>query len=281
MNGTVPLDVLVVTGGHPFDHNGFHAIFDESPAVNATVVEQPAAEIILRPEFVSDYDAVLFYDQSGVIWDLETGGEAQFPDPPQHTVDIIEALLESGKGLVLVNHAIVSWPSWPLWREITGTSFMLLAEGELNGETVPCSGYRGGIIEPERNVTHRMTAEDPSHPVCAGLEAGFEITDELYLKTPGFENHPDILPLFRSDYDFSPRNFNRVPLVALADEQSWDHPQGSNLIAWAKRTGNSPVVASEAGDTPMAFANLSFRKFLENALKWVASDEAKAWACDS
>jgi hypothetical protein len=37
-------------------------------------------------------------------------------------------------------------------------------------------------------------------------------------------------------------------------------------------------VASEAGDGPLAYANPAFRQFLHNAIKWVASDQAKAWA---
>jgi len=204
-------------------------------------------------------------------------GKAHFPQPPAHYVETIEALLEGGKGLVLLNHATVQWPAWPLWREITGTSFML-AEGELNGETVPGSGYRGGAGEPHRNTTHRLTPVDASHPVCAGLEDGFEITDELYLKTPGFETRPDILPLFRSNYDFSPANFNPPPLAPAEQQKNWNHPRGSNLITWAKRTRNSPVLATESGDGPAAYSNPAFRRFLENAIRWVASDDAKQWA---
>jgi len=269
----MPLNVLMVTKGHPFDYNGFYAIFDENPELNTTVVEQPAAQIILRPEYVKDYDAVVFYD----MWGTEMDGKAHFPQPPAHYVETIEALLEGGKGLVLLNHATVQWPAWPLWREITGTSFML-AEGELNGETVPGSGYRGGAGEPHRNTTHRLTPVDASHPVCAGLEDGFEITDELYLKTPGFETRPDILPLFRSNYDFSPANFNPPPLAPAEQQKNWNHPRGSNLITWAKRTRNSPVLATESGDGPAAYSNPAFRRFLENAIRWVASDDAKQWA---
>ena len=266
------LNVLVVTKGHPFDYNGFYAIFDEEPEINHTVVEQPAAQIILRPEFVKDYDAVVFYD----MWGTEMDGKAHFPEPPADYVKAIEALLESGMGLVLLNHATVQWPAWPLWREITGTSFML-AEGELNGQTVPGSGYRGGAGEPHRNATHMLTPVDPSHPVAEGLGAGFEITDELYLKTAGFEDNPDILPLFRSDYDFSPENFNPPPLAPEEQQKNWSHPAGSNLITWAKRTRNSPVIATESGDGPEAYGNPEFRKFLMNAIRWVASDEAKTW----
>ncbi|MDA0339453.1 MAG: ThuA domain-containing protein, partial [Proteobacteria bacterium] len=257
------INVLVVTKGHPFDYNSFYAIFDESDELNATVVEQPAAQVMLRPENVSAYDAVVFYD----MWGTETDGGANFVSPPDDYVKTINALVESGMGMVLLNHATVQWPAWPYWREITGTSFML-TEGELYGETAPGSGYRGGGGEPERNATHRLIPVDPTHPVCAGLEAGFEITDELYIKTAGFEDDRDILPLFRSDYDFVKENFNPPPLAPAEEQANWDHPRGSNLITWAKRTGNSPVVATESGDGPLAYANPAFRLFLTNAIKW-------------
>lgn len=269
------LNVLVVTKGHPFDHNAFHAMFDENADVISTFVEQPAAQVMLRPENVAPYDAVVFYDMWGVPLD---GAGAARSRPPSDYVMAIEALLESGKGLVLLNHALVQWPLWPLWREISGSTFML-AEGELHGRRLPGSGYRGGAGEPHRNVTHRLSPVDPTHPVVAGLGDGFEITDELYLRTPHGPS-ADILPLLVSDYRFTQANFNPPPLAPSDQQQTWRHPDGDNVIVWAKRTGNSPVVASEAGDGPPAYANPAFRRVLANAIAWVASPEARAWAAE-
>ena len=269
----MPLNVLVVIKGHPYDYNAFHAMFDESPGLNATFVEQPAAQVLLQPENVSEYDAVLFYDMWGIRGD---GGDGS-RQPSDRYRSAIEAALESGVGLVLSNHALVQWPEWPLWREISGGSFML-NEGMLYGEKVPGSGYRGGAGQPERNATHRLRPATPGHPVVAGLEDGFEIVDEIYLKTSGFERNPDIVPLLRSDYAFVQENFTPPPLATAAEQASWKHPQGSNLIVWAKRTRNSPVVAMDSGDGPLAYANPAFRRLLSNALHWVASPEAKAWA---
>lgn len=265
--------VLVVTKGHPFDYNGFFAMFDDSKVLDATAVEQPAAQILLRPEFVVGYDAVFFYDMCGT----QPNEDGEFPMPPQHYVESVEAVLEKGVGLVLANHATVQWPGWPLWRDISGTSFML-QRGVLHGEVLPGSGYRGGAGEPERNVRHRLVPVDASHPVAAGLEDGFEIVDELYLKTAGFERDPNITPLFRSDYDFLSEHFNPPPYASAEEQTTWDHPRGSNLITWARRAGNSAVVVTEAGDGPEAYANPGFRRFLENALAWVASDHARDWA---
>jgi hypothetical protein len=270
----MPLQVLVVTKGHPYDYNGFHAMFDENPDITHTCVEQPAAQVILRPQNVAPYDAIVFYDMWGIPLDPTSSASAQ---PPADYVKSVEALLEAGKGLVLLNHALVQWPQWPLWREISGTTF-LLYEGRLSdGKLLPGSGYRGGGGEPHRNATHHLKVVDPRHPVTKGLGGGFDIVDELYLRTPQPVN-ADIVPLLTSDYAFTQANFNPPPLTTEEEKSRWNHPNGNDVIVWAKRTRNSPVVASEAGDGPAAYANPAFRTLLNDAIHWVASDEARAWA---
>lgn len=267
------LRVIVVVKGHDYDRNAFHAIFDDYADVDATFVEQPAAQVSLRPNEVEAYDAVLFYD----MWGISFGPTGLICDaPPSDYAASISALLKRGKGLVLLNHALVQWPAWPLWREISGTTFML-TQSALNGQILPGSGYRGGMGEPHRNATHRLSVVDVAHPVTRGLGEGFEIVDELYLRTP-LPKSADILPLLTSDYAFVQENFNPPPLASKEEQQRWQHPRGDNVIVWAKRTGNSPVVASEAGDGPLAYANPSFRKLIHNALHWVASDAARSWA---
>ncbi len=264
------INVLIVSKGHDFDHNAFLAMFDDMPGVGATLVQQPAAQILLQPENVAAYDAILFYDMSGIpgIGLLHDGAE-DTGIPPDGYRASIEALVERGIGLVLLNHATVSWPLWPLWRQISGSSFMLQS-GMLDGVEVPGSGYRGGH-GPHPNPTLRLVPQG-AHPVLEGLEDGFEITDEIYLKTSGFESR--VTPLLRGDFDFVAENFTPPPLAPAAEQENWNHPPGSNLIVWANRVGASPVVASDVGDSPAAFANPHFRRLLGNALRWVASEDA-------
>ena len=56
----------MVSKGHPYDHDAFLAMFEEGGDVELTLVQQPAAQVILQPDNVADYDAVLFYDMSGM-----------------------------------------------------------------------------------------------------------------------------------------------------------------------------------------------------------------------
>lgn len=264
---------LIVTKGHPFDYSAFHAIFDENLDLDSTFVEQPAAQVLLRPENIEPYDAIVFYDMWGVP--MGPGSEVNAIPSPDY-VRSVEALLEGGKGLVLLNHALVQWPHWPLWRQISGTTFRL-ARGEMNGIEVPGSGFRGGAGEPQRNARHRLAPLVVGHPVLAGLETGFEITDELYLRTP-LPTGDDIVPLLKSDFVFNQKNFTPPPLAPQAERANWSHPDGDGVIVWAKRTRNSPVIACEAGDGPAAYANPQFRRLLSNAIHWVASDDGRAWA---
>ena len=258
--------VLVVTRGHDFDHNAFIAMFAAMEGVDMTMAQQPAAQAALTPAHVSDYDVVFFYDMSGIpnIGLNHDRADADGNPDPAYAASI-EALLDTGVGILLANHATVSWPNWPLWREITGSSY-LLREGEIDGVVTPGSGYRGGH-GPLPNATVKLIPQ-ADHPVLAGLEGGFEITDELYLKSDGFETH--VSPLIRADYDFVYENFTPPPLAPPEQQQGWQHPPGSNLVVWTHRVRNANVVVTDLGDGPLAFENPDFRRLLENACHWLA-----------
>jgi hypothetical protein len=271
------VDLLIVTKGHAYERDAFMATFEADPRIHTTVVEQPAAQIVLRPASAVDYDVVLFYDMSGIALPGNglPGKPGDFVDPPLDYQRSLEALLQRGTGIVLMNHGLLSWPSWPLWRALSRTSF-LLRSATLDGRETPGSGFRGGAGEPQRNVTTQLSVATPGHPVLAGLEDGFEIEDELYLKTAEFE--ANVVPLLRSDYAFKAENFSPPPLASRAERKTWNHPPGSDLVAWAAACGRSPVVALELGDGPAAYANPSFRKLLCNSLRWAATAEAQDWA---
>ncbi|MFN0094509.1 MAG: ThuA domain-containing protein [Dehalococcoidia bacterium] len=266
-------NALLVTKGHAFDYAGFYGMCNALEGVTYTAVEQPAAQVMLRPENVAAYDAVVFYD----MWAVAPGPDGKFAPPPADYEKAIEAALNSGVGMVLLNHALVQWPGWPLWREISGTSFAL-RESTINGVTVPGSGYRGGGGEPHRNATHFLNNVAKGHAVTEGLGDGFEVTDEIYIKTKGFESNPDIVPLMRTSYPMVQANFNPPPMAPADEKARWKHEDGSTLFVWAKRTRNSPIVAMDSGDGPAAYENPAFRRLLANAITWVASPEAKAWA---
>jgi len=267
------INVLIVSKGHAYAHDSFLGMFTDMEGIEATLVEQPAAQTVLQPEHADVWDVVFFYDMSGIPGiGLTHDGSDDTGIPPARYVRAIEGLLETGKGLLLVNHATVSWPLWPLWREIHGSSFML-TQGELNGKKLPGSGYRGGH-GPLPSATIKLIPT-MAHPLLHGIEEGFEITDELYLKTD--EYGPNVVPLLNGDYAFVQENFTPPPLAPPGEQLNWSHPPGSNHIVWLNACRNAPVVVSDVGDSPLAYDDERYRKLIENACRWLASDAAREW----
>jgi hypothetical protein len=255
-----PLQVLLTTRGHPFDRNAFHSMLDGLPGMAFTAVEQPAAQAFFDPALAAPYGAFLLYDMAGVVFD--GGPKPRFLEPPEALRRGLEALCEAGQGFVVMHHAIAGWPTWEGWADFCGARFHY-APAELHGTAWPDSGYR-------HDVRHRLTPVDPTHPVVAGLEGGFELTDELYL-CPIFEDR--VTPLLRSDATFTDAHFySAAAAVAgrLHSREGWSHPPGSNLVAWTHEVGRSRVVTILCGDGPQAYASPDLQGLLGNALRYVA-----------
>ena len=262
------LNLLVVTKGHPFERDAFFSVFEAWTDVACTAVEQPAAQAFFSPQAAAPYDAIVLYDMPGI--EFRRDGPPVLHAPPAQLVTGFRELLDAGQGCVFLHHAIAGWPAWDAYAEVIGGRF-LYAPAKLRGRPCPDSGYRHG-------VRHRVSVVGAGHPVVEGLADGFEIEDELYL-CEVFED--DVLPLLRSDADFVAENFYSAALAVqgqMFSREGWAHEPGSNLVAWARRESASPIVYIACGDSPAAYANPGFRRLLENAVRWVASDEAHAWA---
>jgi len=262
--------VLLVVKGHPYQRQPFYDVFDADTGIEWTLVEQPAARALFHPDRAGEWDAYVMYDMPGITF---TRGDppAAFPEPPADYVAGFEALLEAGKGMVFLHHAVCSWPAWEGMAEIIGGRFHY-APATLRGVAYPDSGYR--LHQP-----HHVEVIDPTHPICAGLGDGFDITDELYM-FPVFED--EVVPLMRTTYDVGDASRFYSPYQAISgrrdSNEGWTHPAGSTLVAWAKHARNSPVAYLEFGDSPDAYANAGFRRALGNAIRWAASPDAHAWA---
>jgi len=266
-------EVLVVTKGHPFARDAFFACFEGWPDIAATAVEQPAAQHFFAPGPAADFAAFVLYDMPGIEF---AAGGARFHEPSSALEQGFEALLEQGKGFVFLHHALAGWPTWDRYGEVVGGRF-LYAPGEVRGEALPDSGYR-------HEVKHRISLLDPSHPVVAGVEDGFEIEDEVYLCPIFDEESVDVVPLLESDYDFRSENFYSASLALRGEmfsREGWTHPPGSRRVGWARRVGRSPIVTLTLGDGPTAYGNPAFGKLLENSIRWVVSDAAREWAAQT
>ena len=261
--------MLVVTGGHPFEVDPFLAVFDGLEGLEWTHASQPDARQNFRPDRAGEFDCIVCYDMPGISF---TGGDppARFELPSPELVADYQALLEAGQGVVYLHHAVASWPAWPGFADIIGGRFHY-QPAVLRGASFPDSGYRF-------DVTHRIEIVDPTHPLCAGVEHGFELTDELYLY-PVFED--EVVPLMRSTAPFTDEHFysaDRAIRGDMASRDGWHHPPGSPLVAWVKTAGRSPIAYLQFGDGPTTYADASFRRVLANAIAWAASGAAHQWA---
>lgn len=260
-------EILLITKGHPYQRDALASLFDGLAGVNWTQVENPAAQVFFDPQLASAYDAFVFYDIPGMTFG--PGGPKSWL-PSREVIENLTTSLERGLGIVFLHHAIAGWPAWPEYAEIIGGRFLYLP-GELRGRECQDSGYRHKVTYAAEIVA--------DHPVTAGVERKFEITDELYL----YEVFEDsVVPLVRSDYAFVRDNFYSAAAAVregkLFTNDGWQHAPGSNLVGWAKHYRNSPIVFLQFGDDPVAYANTQFQKLLGNAIHWVSGDEAKAWA---
>jgi uncharacterized protein len=254
------IDVLVVTGGHPFEAEPFFAVFDSIPGIAWSGSTAPAP----------GHDVVVFYDIAGLRF-TRSEPPTETPEPTEDQRATIHDLLRAGTGLVFLHHSIASWPAWPEFAEIVGGRYHY-QPGRLRGVDYPDSGYVFG-------VTHTVDVLDPDHPVCAGLGTEFTLTDELYC-FPVLED--SVVPLLRTRFDTGdPSRFWGTDLALHGRRNTnvgWTHPPGSDLVGWVKNAGPSPVVYIQFGDGPVTYADPSFRRVVANAITWSASEGARQWA---
>ena len=251
---------LVITKGHPFEKGPFFEMLDGLDG-QYTHVEQPLAASILGPELMRPYDCLVFYDMPGI--NFESGGPI-YPEPSPDFKTQFLALLEEGKGMVFLHHAIAGWPSWPEYRRIIGGQFLYTAR-EIDAIKVQDSGYR-------HNVRHEISVVDPTHPVTDGLPPYFEMTDELYLYEV---DEPNITPLLTSNYTFRQEHFYSAAAVVerglMHCNDGWTHPSGSSLVGWTKQYDNSRICYLQGGDDAEAWQNEHYQQLLNNAIAWASN----------
>lgn len=253
-----PLRALVAVRGHPFDRTAFDAMFQAMEGVSATMVDQPAAALLMNPDGMRDFGALVLYDMPGL--DFEADAPPAFIDPSPALQVGFRALLEQGKGVLALHHALAGWPTWGDYHEWLGGQF-LYRPAHVRGADRLDSGYRHDVA---------YQASVMPHPITAGLPASFAMQDELYLA----EVFTDLVePLMTSDADFTRDHFWSADLAVRGQmfcRDGWDHPPGSSLIGWTKMAINSRLAYLQPGDGVAAYDNPHYRRLVENALRWVA-----------
>jgi type 1 glutamine amidotransferase len=208
-----PVRVLLVTGGHEHELS-FYEMFAAQTGLTVAVNPHPRA---FRKGMARESDVLVLYDLADVTDEAERGNLKEF--------------VESGKGVVVLHHAIADNQSWPWWyEEIVGGRYLLAA-----ADNHPASKFKHDVDFKVRPVTQ--------HPILEGI-GPFQINDEAY-----------------KDEWISPK----VHVLLETDNPLNDKP-----MAWVSPYSKSRVVYIQLGHGPSAHRHPVYRKLVNNAIMWAA-----------
>jgi len=207
-----PLRVLVVTGGHTYP-TSFYSLFEQR---GITWDHAVSSEEAYRKDLRGHYNVLVLHDMPKT---LSVEGRAN-----------LRAFAEAGGGVVVIHHAIVSYPDWDWYRDLIGARYL-----ESPAAGMPASTYRHD--ESMRVVVGR------AHPVTAGL-TDFTLLDETY---KGMWLAPT----------------NTVLLTT-------DNPTADPPVAWVSAYDRARVVTIQLGHGPESHRDPSYRQLVGNAMTWVA-----------
>src|SRR5581483_9840897 len=210
--GPAPLRLLVVTGGHDYP-TSFYTVFEGAADLRwrHAVSNHEAYKNDIR----NDYDVLVLYDFSNEITDREKANLRNF--------------VESGKGVVVLHHAIADYQDWEWWhKEVVGGKFLLQPEGNM-----PASTYKHDEELCVRTVIN--------HPITSRLGA-LHLWDETY---KGMWISPDVKVLLKTD-----------------------NPTSDGPIAWVSPYPKSRVVYIELGHDEKAHLYPAYRELVQDAIRW-------------
>jgi uncharacterized protein len=208
--------LLVVSGGHDFQTNQFHQVFQDNPDVTFKTFTHPKAQAQLRPDAATGYDVLVLYD----LWQsISEEGKADFL-----------AFLKAGKGLLVLHHAVANYQKWPEYENIIGGRYYL--------EKTMVKGVEKARSIYKHDVDFKVHIADLDHPVTRGLK-DFQIHDETYgLFDMGSESHL----LLTTEESTSAKNIGwaktygpaRVVFIQLGhDGQAYGNPSYRQLVSQA------------------------------------------------
>jgi type 1 glutamine amidotransferase len=220
---TSNLHVLIITGGRSdFEREAFYEMFNTFANVDYREVSQPEANRKLTSSFYDAFDVLVFYD---MVQDITDQQKAAFIH-----------MLQQGKGVLFLHHALASYREWDEYENIIGGRFYLDLQPDLKDKTdYPVSTYQHDVDIPVSIVAK-------NHPVTSGLN-DFVIHDETY---GNFKVLPRVHPLL-----------------------STSHPASDDIIGWTHSYGKSSVVYIQPGHNHSAFQNPNYRRLVEQAIRWV------------
>lgn len=158
------LKVAVLVEVHPYDIMNFQKMLWSFEDCECYV--QPVDLFVQDNAGNDKYDTVVWYSMN-----LPTPDEGS---PLRRYLE--EKLGQSGQGIVLLHHSLLSFPAWKLWTDVSGLEIRCV----------------DGIFQyhPNERVEYKFT--NAGHPVLSGVEP-CTLTDETYIMGEPVSGHNDIL----------------------------------------------------------------------------------------
>lgn len=217
--------LLVVTGGPGLVHQislvptSFYTIFEGYD--NLTWDHASYDEAAFQSKNLMDYDVLLMYNRSDSI--SETSKQN------------LQKYLESGKGLVVLHHALGSYNNWEWWwKNVVGGKYQMVEDSHFQK-----SGYKQG-------ESVDMTVE-ANHAITKAI-GSFNFIDETY-KDLWISKEVEVL--YRTN-----------------------NPTSDGPTMWIGPYDRSKVVVIQPGHARPAHLDQNYRKLIYESILWVA-DEGK------
>jgi type 1 glutamine amidotransferase len=208
-----PIKVVVVTGGHGFEHEPFFKLFQGYGDIQYVEAAQKDHSELFEDTSNWDYDVIVLYNMSQNI------------SPKRQ--ENFKALLKRGVGLVGLHHAEGAFNTWEDYRQIIGARYPLKPQ-EIDGVQ-----YAQGTYDHDMDMNVKIA--DREHPITKGM-SDFTIHDETY---KGIWFAKDNHVLLTTDHPKSdpticwvrPSGDNRTVFLQLGhDSKAYANPNYRQLI---------------------------------------------------
>jgi hypothetical protein len=207
-----PIRIQLVTGGHSHELS-FYKLFDNAE-YTVNVDPHPSS---FRYDLREKADVLVLYDLAEVEDERDRKNLRDF--------------VESGKGIVVVHHALADNQKWAWWyQEVVGGRYLLEADGDQKASSF-------------KHDVHFGVSPVGEHPITKGIDA-FEVTDEAY------------------------KNMWISPKVRVLLETN--NPLNDRPMAWISPYSQSRVVYIQLGHGHEAHENPTYRLLIRNAIEWAA-----------
>lgn len=213
-----PIKVVVVTGGHDFEHDPFFKLFQGYRDVKYVEAAQKDHSELFEDISNWDYDVIALYNMSQNI------------SPKRQ--DNFKKLLAEGVGLVSLHHAEGAFNTWEDYRQIIGARYPLKPQ-EIDGKQFATGTY-------DHDMDMNIKVVNREHPITRGL-SDFTIHDEVYKGIWFAKDNQVLLTTDHPKNDVTvcwtrPASTNRVVFLQLGhDSKAYANPNLRELVVRAVR----------------------------------------------